>query len=110
MFKKIAKTTTIATALAASVLVSVGATTASAGGGYHGPKKHHGHHWKHGHRWYPGVFVGPFYSGPRYGAPVYYRPAPWTPQWYRYCSSKYRSFNPNTGYFVTYSGHRKFCR
>jgi len=48
-----------------------------------------------------------YYPAP---APVYYRPEPWTPEWYRYCSSKYRSFNPNTGYFVTYSGYRKFCR
>ncbi|MBD1546213.1 BA14K family protein [Labrenzia aggregata] len=49
-----------------------------------------------------------YYPAP---APVYYaHPEPWTPAWYRYCSSKYRSFNPNTGYFVTYSGYRKFCR
>lgn len=44
-------------------------------------------------------------------APAYYgRPAPWTAAWYDYCSARYRSFNPRTGYFVTYSGHRRFCR
>ena len=44
-------------------------------------------------------------------APVYYgRPAPWTAAWYDYCSARYRSFNPRTGYFVTYSGKRRFCR
>ena len=35
---------------------------------------------------------------------------PWTPAWYDYCRSRYRSFNPNTGYFTTYSGRQKFCR
>ncbi len=40
----------------------------------------------------------------------YYRPRPWTPEWYDYCMSKYRSFNPETGYYRTYSGRLKFCR
>ncbi|WP_417690817.1 BA14K family protein [Roseibium sp.] len=35
---------------------------------------------------------------------------PWSPAWYRYCSSKYRSFNPNTGTFTTYGGEQKFCQ
>lgn len=35
---------------------------------------------------------------------------PWTPAWYRYCSNRYRSFNPNTGYFLAYSGEYRFCR
>lgn len=35
---------------------------------------------------------------------------PWTPAWYRYCSNRYRSFNPNTGYFLSYSGEYRFCR
>ena len=44
-------------------------------------------------------------------APVYYgRPAPWTAAWYDYCSARYRSFNPRTGYFTTYRGHKRFCR
>ncbi|WP_068086007.1 BA14K family protein [Polycladidibacter stylochi] len=37
-------------------------------------------------------------------------PAPWTQQWYRYCTQKYRSFNPQTGTFMSYSGVRKLCR
>lgn len=36
--------------------------------------------------------------------------APWTPEWYSYCSRKYRSFNPETGYFLAYSGKYRFCR
>ncbi len=39
-----------------------------------------------------------------------YRPRPWTPEWYDYCMSKYRSFNPETGYYRTYSGRYRFCR
>ncbi len=48
----------------------------------------------------------------RYRRRVYYRyhPRPWTPEWYDYCMSKYRSFNPETGYYRTYSGRYKFCR
>jgi hypothetical protein len=39
-----------------------------------------------------------------------YRPRPWTPEWYDYCMAKYRSFNPETGYYRTYSGRYRFCR
>ena len=45
------------------------------------------------------------------GRRVYYaRPRPWTAAWYDYCSARYRSFNPNTGYYRTYSGRYRFCR
>ena len=45
-----------------------------------------------------------------YERPVYGGLAPWTPEWYRYCSARYRSFNPNTGYFVGYDRRHHFCR
>lgn len=35
---------------------------------------------------------------------------PWTKAWFRYCRRTYRSFNSSTGYYVTYSGYRRFCR
>ncbi|WP_249693838.1 BA14K family protein [Stappia sp. WLB 29] len=35
---------------------------------------------------------------------------PYTPEWYSYCASKYRSFNPNTGTYTTYSGQQRFCQ
>ncbi|WP_306030440.1 BA14K family protein [Stappia sp. MMSF_3263] len=35
---------------------------------------------------------------------------PWTPAWYAYCSSRYRSFNPRTGTYTTYSGQQRLCR
>ncbi len=51
--------------------------------------------------------------------PVYrpvYRPVvesyglePWTPEWYRYCSQRYRSFDPDSGTFVGYDGRSHFC-
>ena len=58
-------------------------------------------------------------SRPSYGDPYYRRPAygyggygaaPWSPAWYDYCSSRYRSFNPRTGYFKGYDGQFHFCR
>jgi hypothetical protein len=51
----------------------------------------------------PPVIYGP--------APVYYaRPEPWTQEWYAYCSSRYRSFNPQTGYFLGFDGNYHFCQ
>ncbi|WP_346432930.1 BA14K family protein [Breoghania sp.] len=31
------------------------------------------------------------------------------PAWHDYCSRKYRSFNPRTGYYTTYGGQQRFC-
>lgn len=56
------------------------------------------------------VYVAP----PPPPAPVYtragYGPAPWTPDWYTYCYSRYRTFDPNSGTFVGYDGYEHFCR
>ncbi|MEL7527865.1 MAG: BA14K family protein [Pseudomonadota bacterium] len=118
MFKKIATTTT-ALALVAGVVLTSQTTTAEAGNG-----------WRVGAGIAGGIAAGaiigsalarPRYAPPTYVAPppayypapapvVTYRPAPWTPAWYNYCHAKYRSFNPNTGYFLAYSGQYKFCR
>ena len=54
-----------------------------------------------------------YYHAPRYyHAPkVYYHaPVAWTPAWYTYCKTKYRSFDPHTGRFITYSGEWRLCR
>ncbi len=42
----------------------------------------------------------------------YYRTRyePWTDAWYDDCFRRYRSFNPDTGYFKSYSGRYVFCR
>jgi hypothetical protein len=34
---------------------------------------------------------------------------PWTPEWYGYCSDRYRTFNARTGTFVGYDGLTHFC-
>ncbi|MCJ7993489.1 BA14K family protein [Rhizobium cremeum] len=34
---------------------------------------------------------------------------PWTPEWYDYCSARYRSFNARTGTYVGYDGRSHFC-
>ncbi|MGH6735837.1 MAG: BA14K family protein [Methyloceanibacter sp.] len=56
------------------------------------------------------VYVAP---PPPPAYPVYnvgYAPEPWSPDWYSYCYSRYRSFNPNTGTFVGFDGIVRFCR
>lgn len=57
-----------------------------------------------------GTIVGAAASGS--GTTTYYRgsPEPWTSEWYAYCSSKYRSFDPSSGTFLGYDGRRHFCR
>ncbi len=119
MFRKVAvkkiATTAAALALVAGVAVSTTNTSAEAAEG-----------WQVGvgiaGGLAAGAIIGSALSQPRYVAPppvyyrpapapvVSYRPAPWTPAWYNYCHSKYRSFNPNTGYFLAYSGQYTFCR
>lgn len=44
--------------------------------------------------------------------PVRYRPAmePWSREWFRYCSNRYRSFDGRTGTFMGYDGQRHFCQ
>lgn len=34
---------------------------------------------------------------------------PWSPEWYDYCSSRYRSFSPSNGTYVGYDGRSHFC-
>jgi hypothetical protein len=50
-----------------------------------------------------------YYAPPR---PVYVGPSlePWSRQWYQYCSSRYRSFDPRSGTFVGYDGRAHFCQ
>lgn len=59
-----------------------------------------------------GALIGSALTQPYYYAapPVRYSYVAWSPEWYSYCASKYRSFNPNTGYYLAYSGKYRFCR
>lgn len=34
---------------------------------------------------------------------------PWSPEWYDYCSDRYRSFNARSGTFTGYDGGQHFC-
>lgn len=34
---------------------------------------------------------------------------PWSRAWFRYCSERYRSFDPETGTYVGYDGRERFC-
>src|SRR5690606_22423117 len=53
------------------------------------------------------------YEAPRYvqQRPAYYSGGlqPWTPSWYQACNQRYRSFDPSSGTFMGYDGHRHFC-
>lgn len=74
---------------------------------------------------------GPVYDGPAYDPYAgngYYPPAPparrydqrrvdysygglepWSREWYRYCKSRYRSFDSRSGTFVGHDGREHFC-
>ena len=56
------------------------------------------------------VYVVPPPPPPVYYAPVAYGPPAWSPEWYGYCSSRYPTFNPGTGYFIAPNGAPVFCR
>ena len=124
-----------ATALALSIGALSFASTAEAGDRW---KRHHRHNGGEAAAagiigFAAGAILGGALSGPRYYGggyyepdvvyvappPVYarrapvvysYAPEPWSPEWYAYCDAKYRSFNPDTGYFKGYDGRFHFCR
>jgi hypothetical protein len=69
----------------------------------------------------------PYRQGPHYQPPsvvyepppVTYRPpritdrtgcVPRTRAWYDRCAARYRSFDPSSGTYITYSGQERFCR
>lgn len=59
------------------------------------------------------IYDDGYYDQPRYvqRAPVRVRYAmePWTREWFRYCSDRYRSFDARTGTFTGYDGRQHFC-
>ena len=109
---------TILTALLAAALVGVTALTMAAPALLCVPAHVFGRHLLHGALGQLPAIVGsalvprevyvappaPAYTRARYGPPA------WTPDWYSYCYSRYRSFNPNTGTFIGYDGYEHFCR
>jgi len=37
-------------------------------------------------------------------------PAAWSPEWFAYCTARYKSFEPQTGTFTGYDGIKYFCK
>ncbi len=58
-------------------------------------------------RYYNHSHYGHGYRGYGYHSGKY---APWSRAWKKDCSRRYRSFNPRTGNFTSYSGRKVFCR
>lgn len=102
-----------------TVFIFVGALLLSVAPAYAG-------HW-HGHGWGYGIggniiggviggVIGGWFSRPA-PAPVIVQQAPapmmelrpWTAPWYDWCRERYRSFNPQTGYYLSYDGEQRFC-
>lgn len=73
-----------------------------------------GHHWR-GHRGGPPPHARshrrgppPHVRGPRRGPPPHAQRS--AARWHAYCASRYRSYNPRTGMYRTYSGRWVPCR
>jgi hypothetical protein len=62
--------------------------------------------------YYGGPAYAPAYGAPApvYAAPIYGAPPVGSPDWYAYCASKYRSFDPTDGTFQPYNGPRRLCQ
>ncbi len=94
-------------------------------------RRHHGrpHHYRHHKRKNNGAAIAAGVIGLAAGAIIaselsknrnrnrqqHYRGhrishAPHSSGWYRACARKYRSFNPETGRYLTYGGQYKICR
>ncbi|TLX17276.1 BA14K family protein [Rhizobium sp. MHM7A] len=65
------------------------------------------------------IIGGAIVDDRRYEPPPRFRPPvreyhygfirPWSPEWYRWCSNRYRSFDPRTGTFIATDGVLQFC-
>lgn len=98
------------------------------GGRHYGRPYYGGRSHRHYRRHHDGIGVGAAIiglgigaaianSGPRYyePRPRYYRERAYghavrSPEWYRYCAQRYRSFDPRSGTFQPYHGPRQLCR
>lgn len=53
----------------------------------------------------PRVYYRSSYVRPVYRGSI----EPWSRSWYRYCSDRYRSFDPRSGTYMGYDGEAHFC-
>lgn len=103
-----------------AIALTTGAVLATATTDAEARRWHRDNGWAAAGGFVAGALIGSALSQPRYyePAPVYVEPRPvrggrfepWTRPWYRYCAARYRSFDPSTGYYLTYSGRYRFCR
>jgi len=131
---KTSLTAFFAAALVGLTLLTLAAPAEAGRGRGYGNHGGHGGHYRHGYRGGGGnavaagiiglgvgaiigsaltprtVYVAPPPPPRARYAPAAYGPQPWSPDWYSYCYSRYRSFNPNSGTFVGYDGYEHFCR
>ncbi|WP_404934669.1 BA14K family protein [Nitratireductor sp. L15S-10] len=77
---------------------------------YRRPQPGYSYHYGSSSGWdyQPEVTTRPVYQQ----RPVYHRTTmePWSRDWFRYCSNRYRSFDGRTGTFMGYDGQRHFCQ
>lgn len=83
-----------------------GGVGAVAGAGTHKARWNAAYDRKFGDCMSSAYYQQPAYNSSSSGAEL----EPWSPEWYAYCESKYRSFNRDTGTYTTYSGQNKFCQ
>jgi hypothetical protein len=77
-------------------------------------RKRHGDRYRHSNnnfRFYYGgwYYNSPFWLNYGYGPSITVYLSPWTPEWYDWCSRRYRSFDPRTGLYFTGSRY-VMCR
>ena len=134
--KKVATVTLSALAVTSMLAASTVTASARDRGWYGGPRYHHYDHrdYRRHHRdrgmdgaaagilgLGAGLILGGALASSANAAPPppppppagyydYGPPRPWTSDWRAYCLSRYRSFNPSTGYFLGYDGEYHFCR
>lgn len=127
--KRMAKAIAVSAAMITAVSVPVASASAHGYHHHHFRSHHHHHHHSRGNAAAAGVIglaagaiLGSTLARPSppqviYQAPpppprpypVYGRIDPWSPGWYQYCRSRFRSFNPQTGTYRGYDGRDHFC-
>ena len=94
--------------IALAFVINVGGAQAQHGGhgGWHGG----GGHWGGGHwgGYYGGWGWGPYW-GPYWGPDYYYEEEPAPEDAVAYCMQRFKSYDPHSGTYLGYDGHRHPC-
>jgi hypothetical protein len=106
----------VALALAVALVVSTGAIADPRGGWGRGWGHHGGHHWRPSNpatSFWGGVlggWIGSQFNRNRDDEEEIDEIEPWSKTWFAYCTKRYRSFDPETGTFLSFDGERRFCK